>query len=50
MIQGELYPIHRAEVLRVRHELAGEEAEQILEAARAELAAANVEPSGQTQK
>lgn len=51
MVRAELYPIHRlAEVLRVRHELVGEEAEQILAAARAELAAANVGPSGQTQK
>jgi hypothetical protein len=51
MVRAELYPIHRlAEVLRARRELAGEEAEQILAAARAELAAGDVGTSGQTQK
>ncbi len=39
LVRTELYPIHRlAEALRTRHELAGEEAEQILAAARDELA------------
>lgn len=43
LVRAELYPIHRlAEALRERHELAGERAEQILAAARAELAAAPV--------
>lgn len=38
LVHAELYPIHRlAEALRARHELPGEEAEQILAAARAEL-------------
>ena len=39
LVRTNLYPIHRlAEALRARHELPGEEAEQILAAARAELA------------
>jgi hypothetical protein len=39
LVRANLYPIHRlADALRARHELAGEEAEQILAAARAELA------------
>jgi hypothetical protein len=38
LVRANLYPIYRlAEALRARHELAGEEAEQILAAARAEL-------------
>jgi hypothetical protein len=41
LVRAELYPIHRlAEALRQRRALAGEEAEQILAAARAELAQA----------
>jgi hypothetical protein len=43
LVRAELYPIHRlAEALRQRHELAGGEAEQILAAARAELAQSSV--------
>ncbi len=39
LVRANLYPIHRlADALRARHERAGEEAEQILAAARAELA------------
>lgn len=39
LVRANLYPIHRlADVLRARHELTGEEAEQILAAARGELA------------
>jgi len=39
LVRGELYPIHRlAEALRERHKLSGDEAEQILAAARNELA------------
>ncbi|MBP9025311.1 MAG: hypothetical protein KBH81_04090 [Phycisphaerae bacterium] len=39
LVRAELYPIHRlAEALREHYELSGEEAEQILAAARSELA------------
>lgn len=43
LVRAELYPIHRlADTLRARHELAGEEAEQNLAAARAGLAQSSV--------
>lgn len=43
LVRAELYPIHRlADALRIRHELPGDEAEQILAAARAQLAQSSV--------
>jgi hypothetical protein len=43
LVRAELYPIHRlAEALRARRELAGDEAGQILAAAREDLARSSV--------
>ncbi|WP_321477520.1 hypothetical protein [uncultured Paludibaculum sp.] len=43
LVRANLYPIHRlADALRARHELAGDEAEQILTTARSELAQGSV--------